>query len=222
MRRYDAIHEIRSVLDEVLDEPGPLLVLCNGMIGREVFATGDRPGNFYMLGSMGLALSIGLGLALSRPNQEVVVFDGDGNLLMGMGTLATVGALQPRNLRHIVLDNQAHGSTGNQRTVAETVDLAAIARAAGYPWTTRLEGPTSEQLRSATRELLLAPAPAALLIRVEKGNIPDIARVTPTPREIAVRFRKVATGECSRAGVDPARNTPEFPGESRQGPSRFT
>ena len=110
MRRAEAIEIImRAVRDE-------LVVACNGMIAREVFTFRDRESNFYMIGSMGLALSIGMGVALSRPERTVLVLDGDGNLLMGAGVLASVAAAGLRNLLHIVLDNEVHGSTGGQRT----------------------------------------------------------------------------------------------------------
>src|SRR5437899_610803 len=77
-----------------------LVVVCNGFPSREAYALRDRPENFYMIGSMGAAASIGLGVALSQPTRKVVVLDGDGNVLMAMGTLGTIGALRPRNLVH--------------------------------------------------------------------------------------------------------------------------
>ena len=93
MRRAEAVEIVmRAVRDE-------LVVACNGMITREVFTFRDREANFYMIGSMGLALSIGMGVALSRPERTVLVLDGDGNLLMGAGVLASVAAAGLRNLR---------------------------------------------------------------------------------------------------------------------------
>ncbi|HLB44007.1 MAG TPA: thiamine pyrophosphate-dependent enzyme, partial [Candidatus Limnocylindrales bacterium] len=109
-----------------------LAVACNGMIGRELYAHGDRATRFYMIGSMGLASSIGLGLALVQPAKTVVVFDGDGNLLMNLATLGSIAASGVRNLYHVVFDNAAHGSTGHQRTISDRVPLDRVALAAGY------------------------------------------------------------------------------------------
>src|SRR5437867_3526790 len=126
MRRDEAV---KAVVDALGDK---LCVVCNGMIGREAFTAKDRERNFYMIGSMGLGLSIGLGLALSRKDRRVVVLDGDGNVLMGMGVLASVGHAQPENLLHVVLDNEAHASTGDQKTISDRVRLDEVAKAAGY------------------------------------------------------------------------------------------
>ena len=85
-----------------------------------------------MIGSMGLASSIGLGLALAKPNSNVVVIDGDGSLLMNMGSLVTVFANNPSNLTWIVIDNGAYGSTGNQDTYAQVIDLVDVAKGVGF------------------------------------------------------------------------------------------
>src|SRR5260370_34190498 len=85
-----------------------------------------------MMGSMGLASAIGLGVALTRPARSTVVFDGDGNLLMNLGILPMVGSNAPRGFVHIVFDNEVYGSTGNQRSAASGVRLDAVAAAAGY------------------------------------------------------------------------------------------
>src|SRR5262249_58709025 len=108
------------------------VVHANGYICRESFSLGDRPQNFYMIGSMGMASAIGLGLALARPQHRAVVFDGDGNLLMSLGILAQVGARRPANLVHCVFDNGVYGSTGNQTSLSHQVRLARLAVAARY------------------------------------------------------------------------------------------
>src|SRR5437867_3340005 len=96
----------------------------------DLFAAGDRPRNFYTWGSMGLASSIGLGLALARPDLRVFVLDGDGSLLMNLGSLATIGLLRPSNLVVIVMDNEEYATTGGQPTpTAYGADLEAAARA---------------------------------------------------------------------------------------------
>lgn len=126
MARYEAIQDIMEQIDEEL-------IICNiGFPSRELYEIDDRSKNFYMIGSMGLASSIGLGLALSRPSKDVVVIDGDGSLLMNMGSLVTVFANNPSNLTWIVIDNGAYGSTGNQDTYAQKIDLVEIAKSVGF------------------------------------------------------------------------------------------
>jgi phosphonopyruvate decarboxylase len=109
-----------------------VLIATTGYTGRELAALADRPNHLYMVGSMGCASALGLGLALARPDLEVVVLDGDGAALMRMGNLATVGAYGAANLTHLVLDNEAHDSTGAQSTASAGIDFAGIARACGY------------------------------------------------------------------------------------------
>lgn len=126
MARREAIIEImKNIEDE--------LVVCNiGFPSRELYDIKDRDENFYMIGSMGLASSIGFGLALAKPDKDIVVIDGDGSLLMNMGSLVTVFANNPQNLTWIVIDNGAYGSTGNQDTYAQLLDLKDIAKSVGF------------------------------------------------------------------------------------------
>ena len=126
MARYEAIQKIMESIEEEL-------VICNiGFPSRELYEIDDRPKNFYMIGSMGLASSIGFGLAMAKPHKDVVVIDGDGSLLMNMGSLVTIFANNPSNLTWIVIDNGAYGSTGNQDTYAQKTDLLNIAKAVGF------------------------------------------------------------------------------------------
>lgn len=126
MARYEAIKEIMESIDDEL-------VICNiGFPSRELYEIDDRSENFYMIGSMGLASSIGFGLAMAKPNKDVVVIDGDGSLLMNMGSLVTIFANNPSNLTWIVIDNGAYGSTGNQDTYAQKIDLVDVAKGVGF------------------------------------------------------------------------------------------
>jgi phosphonopyruvate decarboxylase len=110
------------------------VVATTGYTGRELYACADKPNQLYMVGSMGCASTFGLGLAWARPDKRVVVLDGDGAALMRLGALATLGYERPKNLVHVMLDNELHESTGAQSTVTHSVDLAQIARAsAGQP-----------------------------------------------------------------------------------------
>ena len=116
--RYEAIEDIMKNVEEEL-------VICNiGFPSRELYEINDRSKNFYMIGSMGLALS--------KPHEKVIVIDGDGSLLMNMGSLVTIFASNPANLTWIVIDNGAYGSTGNQDTYAQLIDLVDIAQSVGF------------------------------------------------------------------------------------------
>jgi thiamine pyrophosphate-dependent acetolactate synthase large subunit-like protein len=179
---------IGAVLELLTDE---LLVVCNGFPSRETYALRDRPENFYMIGSMGLAPAIGLGVALAQPGRKVVVFDGDGNVLMGMGTLATGGALKPRNFTHIVYDNEVYGSTGNQPTISQSVRLDQVARAAGYRNVARVR--ELDDLVYEAKTMLKADGPNFLLVKVSE-LAEDAGRVEIEPAAMTQRFRRAATG----------------------------
>ncbi len=164
-----------------------LIVHANGFISRESFNLDDRAGNFYMIGSMGLASSIGLGIALNAPNRRVVVLDGDGNVLMNMGSLALIGAQRPANFLHVVLDNEAYGSTGNQRTITDRVALERIAEASGYINVRRAGSTTA--LQTFTQDLLSLDGPSFLLAKITVDQKQrDIGRIVHGPKEIARRF----------------------------------
>ena len=142
MNRLEAT---RLLVSLVGDSP---IVASLGHPAYDLFAAGDRPANFYTWGSMGLASSIGLGLAIGRPDLRVVVLDGDGSLLMNLGSLATIAALQPRNLVLIVWDNEEYGTTGGQPTpTAGGADLAGAARALGVSQSVIVR--TDRELRDA-------------------------------------------------------------------------
>jgi phosphonopyruvate decarboxylase/sulfopyruvate decarboxylase subunit beta len=178
-----------------------LVVHANGLISRESFHLEDRPGNFYMIGSMGLASSIALGVAVNRPDRRVLIFDGDGNVLMNLGALALVGATRPANLLHVVFDNEAYGSTGNQRTISGQVALEEIARASGYTHVRRVDSPAG--LRTAARELLDRPGPSFLLVKIEPDREErKIGRISHEPPQIATRFM-AALGGRDVAASDP-------------------
>jgi sulfopyruvate decarboxylase subunit beta len=108
------------------------IISANGFMSRDLFETNDKESNFYMIGSMGLASSIGLGMALKNPKRRIFVFDGDGNILMNLGSLVTIGSLKPKNLVHIVFDNNSHESTGGQPTNSSKIKLEKIARDVNY------------------------------------------------------------------------------------------
>jgi len=124
---------------------------------------------------------------LSKPAKKVVVLDGDGNVLMGMGTLATVGALKPKNFLHVVLDNEVYGSTGNQPTFSRVVRLEQVAKAAGYVHVERVR--EREDLVYELKQMLAKDGPSMLLVKVTE-QAEDVDRVPLDPREITRRFMK--------------------------------
>lgn len=164
---------------------GEVVLATTGFTGRALYAIGDRPGQFYMVGSMGCVAPFGLGLALARPERRVVVVDGDGSVLMRMGALATIGHEAPTNLTHLVLDNGVHDSTGAQATAASSVDFPALALACGYRSATRAVS------AGALAEALADPAPGPTLIHVPTRPRSDrrLPRPTMTPPEVAGRLR---------------------------------
>ncbi|MEZ5334702.1 MAG: thiamine pyrophosphate-dependent enzyme [Methanolobus sp.] len=140
MKRIDAINEIA----EKAEETDALLVANIGIPCKELHHLCDIPNNFYMLGSMGLSSSIGLGLALSKPDKKVISIDGDGSVLMNMGTLATIASVQPENYLLVIIDNRAYGSTGNQPTAtSKNTDLAQVAKGAGNEVVYEVDTPES-------------------------------------------------------------------------------
>jgi thiamine pyrophosphate-dependent acetolactate synthase large subunit-like protein len=125
--------ERRSVVSALLKDRGDAIAVGGlGASTYDIAATGDHDRNFYLWGAMGGAVMIGLGIALAQPKLPVVVITGDGEMLMGMGSLATVGLQKPRNLFIVVLDNEVYGETGGQAShTAATADLVGIARCCG-------------------------------------------------------------------------------------------
>ena len=168
----------RKVVAEILKPRGDALVVAGlGATCWDTMAAGDNPLNFYTWGAMGGTAMIGLGLALAQPQRRVLVITGDGDMLMGLGSLATIGVQQPGNLAIIVMDNERYGETGMQETHTRFgVDLAGVAKAAGFrasgtiysaaqlkPWIPRFHeeaGPVFAAIKVTTE-----PAPMVLPIR---------------------------------------------------------
>ena len=180
MNRAEAVAAIVTLLTD------ELVVHANGGISRESFAVKDRPENFYILGAMGLPLSVGMGMALSAPSRKVIVLDGDGNLLMGIGTMGMVGATQPANLYHIVLDNEVYESTGSQQTISSSLDFAAIARSHRYRHSRRVTTP--DELMETLPPFLATPGPGFLCIKAKDPVTVQAKRIPYSPEEIKERF----------------------------------
>jgi phosphonopyruvate decarboxylase len=176
-----------DMLAAVLESAGPddALVATTGYTGRELFALQDKPSNFYMVGSMGCASSLGLGIALARPERRVIVIDGDGALIMRLGALTSIGVCQPANLVHLVVDNGLHESTGGQATASPGIDFCAIAAACGYPASMTVDNPTD------LAQLLDSPSSGPVFVRVpvQPGVPDDLPRPDISPQDVAARFR---------------------------------
>ena len=184
--RIEAMARALDILDEAT-----AVVATTGFCGRELFTLGDRERFLYVVGSMGGASAIGLGVALSL-DRPVAVFDGDGAALMKLGNLATIGARRPRRFVHVIFDNQAHVSTGGQRTVSPTVDFATIAAACGYGFAARsrdLDG-----FAAALRRAVAAEGPALVHAKVRPSGVDGLGRPTIGPLEVADRFRRFLAG----------------------------
>lgn len=174
MARREAIEEIMKYIDDEL-------VICNiGFPSRELYDIKDRQKNFYMIGSMGLASSIGLGLALAKPNEDIVVIDGDGALLMNMGSMVTVFANNPKNLTWIVIDNGAYGSTGNQDTYAQKLDLVDVARGVGFK--------NSHNFKDINLKEFIRSDDASFIVYTTDSGNSNAAIIDLTPIEIKNRF----------------------------------
>lgn len=166
-----------------------VVIATTGYTGRALHATGDRVNHFYMVGSMGCAVSLGLGIALVRPSRRVIVLDGDGAALMRLGALATVGYERPPNLIHVLLDNGVHESTGGQATVSRSIDFRAIATACGYR---SVDASTPEALRQVLSSD--GPGPSFVYAPILAGVDRVPPRPTIPPREVAQRLRAHLVG----------------------------
>jgi len=179
----------RQLVTSLLKDRGDLLVVSGlGSATYDVAANGDHPLNFYLWGAMGAAAMVGLGLALAQPDCPVAVITGDGEALMGLGSLATIGVQQPNNLSIVVLDNAHYGETGMQPSHTKAgVDLVAIARACRFP---RAELLTDLKRTSAIRPLLHSRQGPNFIQAVVRAE--DVERVLPSRdgHEIKHRFMR--------------------------------
>jgi sulfopyruvate decarboxylase subunit beta len=158
-RRLDALRAIYPELER------RIVVTIMGAVAAELYTLGHRPNFFYLEHAMGLASSIGLGLALALPGHQVLVLDGDGSLLMNLGTLSTMARYRPGNLLHIVFDNESLLSVGGFPTATATgTDLAGVARASGIPSVASVE--TIADLRAAVRDALVSDTLTTIVAKV--------------------------------------------------------
>ena len=160
------------------------IISANGFISRDLFEICDKNSNFYMIGSMGLASSIGLGLALKNTKKKIFVFDGDGNILMNLGSLTTIGMTEPKNLVHVIFDNSSHESTGGQPTATNKIQLGKIAKSTNYKV---FQVKTKNQLAKIFQKIKLIPGPIMIIVKIEKSRVVS-KRINIEPIKIKNRF----------------------------------
>jgi len=188
--------ERRKVVARILADRGDMLVVAGlGSPTYDCAAAGDHALNFYLWGAMGSAVTVGLGLALAQPRRRVLVITGDGEMLMGLGALATVAAVKPDNLAVAVIDNERYGETGMQQThTGAGVDLAAIARAAGFCETATVR--QTAELEDAVPILRRAKGPALVVLKVSPARDPLVLPPWDGPL-LKTRFRQALLGAAA-------------------------
>ena len=162
------------------------IIAANGFISRDLFSISDTRPTFYMIGSMGLASSIGLGIALKDPEKRVFVFDGDGNILMNLGSLTTIGSLKPKNLIHVVFDNSVHESTGSQPTNTNFVSVEKIAKACNYNHTFTVR--TKNNFEKILCKIKKLKGPIMIVVKIQQNDTERSERINISPVGIKERF----------------------------------
>jgi len=183
----------RDVVSRILAERGDTLVVTGlGSTTWDAAAAGDHPNNFYLWGGMGGAAMVGLGLANAQPGRRVLAITGDGEMLMGLGGLATVGVSGPSNLAIVVIDNERYGETGMQEThTAHGVDLAAVAAGAGFAAAATLR--TMDEVEAWIPRLHGEPGPVFAAVKVGTDPAPMVLPLRDGAA-IRARFREAVLG----------------------------
>jgi thiamine pyrophosphate-dependent acetolactate synthase large subunit-like protein len=193
-----ALLDRRKVVGALLERRGELLVVAGlGAPAWDCTAAGDHPLTFPLWGAMGSACMIGLGLALAQSGRRVLVVTGDGEMLMGLGSLATIGVQRPGNLAVVVLDNERYGETGMQKThTGYGIDLAAVARACGFADSRVVRA--NAEIAAVRSGIYRGRGPLFFQVKVR----PDVLPLVLPPRDGALlkhRFREALLGEEAAA-----------------------
>lgn len=194
-KRQEAALDRRTLVTRLLRDRTDLVVVASlGAPCWDVAAAGDSDLNFYVWGAMGSSSMVALGIAVAQPSRRVIAVVGDGDALMGMGSLATIATARQRNLGILVLDNERYGDTGNQPShTAADVDLAGIGGAAGFACTLAIS--TQDQISAARRVLMDAAGPALVVAKVASQKSPIVL----PPRDgtlLKHRFRSALLGDA--------------------------
>ena len=174
---------ISLIVEQIGKQP---IISANGFISRDLCEICDKNSNFYMIGSMGLASSIGLGLALKNPKKRFFVFDGDGNILMNLGSLTTIGSLKPKNLIHVVFDNSVHESTGSQPTNSDVIDIKKIAVVCNYTHAYTVSN--KNNFLKIIHQIKKLKGPIKILVKIEQNKDIKSKRIKISPIKIKERF----------------------------------
>ena len=179
MLREEALEIILEHIDE-----NTIVVSTTGKTSREIFEIREKRNeshqqDFLTVGSMGHCSSIALGIALAKPNRQVVCIDGDGALLMHLGSLTSIASLKPENFRHILINNEVHESVGGQDTAAKNVNLSAIVKSIGSSKMFKAE--THEELKETIIDFITGSGPAFLEVKIRPGSRDDLGRPTIKP-----------------------------------------
>ena len=172
---------MRIVLEEIGNDP---IISANGFISRDLFELNEKKTNFYMIGSMGLASSIGLGVAIKNPKKTIYVFDGDGNILMNLGSLTTIGTIKPKNFIHIIFDNHSHESTGGQPTNTRNISISKIGKVTNFHV---FEINNINYLKKILKKIKKISGTIMIVIKINNSKIRS-GRVTLDPVLIKNRF----------------------------------
>ena len=179
MKREETLEIILENLDD-----NTIVVSTTGKTSREIFEIREKNGqshqqDFLTVGSMGHCSSIALGIALSKPEREVVCIDGDGAMLMHLGSLTSIASLKPKNFRHILMNNEVHESVGGQDTAAKNIDLSAIVGAMGPSKMFKAE--TTAELKTNITDFMTCVGPSFLEVKIRPGSREDLGRPTIKP-----------------------------------------
>jgi len=174
---------VQLIAKEIGNQP---IISANGFMSRDLYETNEKKSNFYMIGSMGLASSIGLGVALKKPKKKIHVFDGDGNILMNLGSLVTIGSLKPKNLIHFIFDNNSHESTGGQPCNSSQIELKKIGDAAKFK-TYKITN--ANEIKKIMLKIKKDTGPILVMVKINNSKTKSI-RVDITPPNIKTRFMK--------------------------------
>ena len=196
VKKIKATLDRRVVINKILEKRGEALVVTGlGSSCYDVGAAGDHAKNFYLWGGMGAAAMVGLGLALAQPKRQVIVITGDGEMLMGLGALATIGTQGPRNLAIVVIDNELYSETGMQPThTSRGVDLAGMAKAAQFPRTGTIF--TEAQLKTWVPKLYSPAGSTFVAVKVNNTRYPMAIRLRDGAH-IKDRFREALLGNAA-------------------------
>ncbi len=182
---YPTRLEALSTLNRLKDQ-NTILMATTGKTGRELYEIEDSPNNFYMVGSMGCVSSIALGLSLARNDKKVIALDGDGSVLMRLGSLATNAYYNPCNMLHLVLDNNSYDSTGGQLTVSNNIDFPNLAASLGY--THALYAHNIDELTTYINDWKANPVLTFIYLKISKGSKENLGRPKVKPFEVKERL----------------------------------